>query len=65
MAEDDSGSQDSSILTHADLRQANIMVQWEQGQEINISGIVDWEYCGFYPAYWEAVKLNELYVSFR
>ena len=58
MAEDDSGSQDSCILTHADLRQANIIVQWEQGQEINISGIVDWEYSGFYPAYWEAIKLT-------
>lgn len=58
VGKDDSEDQDCCVLTHGDLRLANIIVQWEQGHDINISGIVDWEYSGFYPAYWEAIKLT-------
>jgi aminoglycoside phosphotransferase len=43
------------VLTHGDLSDRNIMVH--NGK---ITGIIDWEYGGFYPEYWEyvAAQLN-------
>jgi aminoglycoside phosphotransferase len=38
-------------FTHADLSPKNILI--ENG---HVSGIVDWEQAGWYPAYWEYVK---------
>ncbi|KNG83796.1 hypothetical protein ANOM_007393 [Aspergillus nomiae NRRL 13137] len=43
------------VFTHGDLRPQNIMVNHG-----NISGIVDWEFSGWYPEYWEFS--NALYV---
>ncbi|GKZ22967.1 hypothetical protein AbraIFM66951_001488 [Aspergillus brasiliensis] len=37
-----------TVFTHGDLRHRNIMVDNE-----NITGIVDWEFSGWYPEYWE------------
>ncbi|KAK4493935.1 hypothetical protein PRZ48_015121 [Zasmidium cellare] len=48
----------SCVLTHGDLRPANIIVQYTPNGDVDISGIIDWEYSGFYPAFWEAVKLT-------
>lgn len=56
--DDASDSENRCFLTHGDLRQANILVHYGQGQDVRVSGIVDWEYSGFYPAFWEAVKLT-------
>ncbi|WEW60294.1 hypothetical protein PRK78_005779 [Emydomyces testavorans] len=36
------------VFTHGDLRLQNIMVQ-----DGRITGIVDWEFSGWYPEYWE------------
>lgn len=36
------------VLTHGDLHAANILVD----DELNITGIVDWECCGWCPEYW-------------
>ena len=58
LPEDEQSPQDACVLTHGDLKLANIMVQRDQDGEVNISGIVDWEHSGFYPAYWEAVKVT-------
>ena len=39
------------MFTHGDLRFANIMVK-----DGSVSGIVDWEFSGWYPEYWEFCK---------
>lgn len=39
------------VFTHADLHPSNILV--DAGK---LSGIVDWQFAGFYPAYWEYTK---------
>lgn len=39
------------VFTHGDLRLQNVMV--EDG---NVSGILDWEFSGWYPEYWEFSK---------
>lgn len=36
------------VLTHGDLRLQNIM-----DKDGFISGIIDWEFSGWYPDYWE------------
>lgn len=43
----------SSIFTHADIAPRNIMVD-EQNRVI---GILDWEYAGWYPDYWEYAQI--------
>lgn len=40
-----------SVFTHADLHPSNILV--DAGR---LSGIVDWQFAGFFPAYWEYTK---------
>ena len=42
------GSWPPSVFTHGDLNPSNILVH--KGQ---ISGIIDWEFAGWYPHYWE------------
>lgn len=44
---------DHSVFTHADIAPRNIMVD-EQGR---ITGILDWEYAGWYPDYWEYAQI--------
>ncbi|KAI1919258.1 hypothetical protein LOZ52_005506 [Ophidiomyces ophidiicola] len=41
-------SQFTTCFTHGDLNSANILVDGDR-----ISGIVDWDTCGWYPEYWE------------
>jgi aminoglycoside phosphotransferase len=43
---------DALVLTHADLQAKNILVE-VVGEEARLTGIVDWEQSGFYPAHWE------------
>jgi thiamine kinase-like enzyme len=38
------------VFTHADLADRNILVQ-----DGRITGILDWEWAGFYPEHWEFV----------
>src|SRR5437762_6579058 len=40
------------LFTHSDISPRNIMVS----EEGHITGIIDWEYAGWYPEYWEAAK---------
>jgi len=42
------------LFTHGDLAPRNIMVS-DDGR---ITGIIDWEYAGWYPEYWEYVKAH-------
>jgi hypothetical protein len=37
------------VLTHGDLNTGNIMVH-----DGHVSGIIDWEYAGYYPDWWES-----------
>jgi aminoglycoside phosphotransferase (APT) family kinase protein len=39
------------VLAHGDLHQANIMVK-----DGKITGLIDWEFAGWYPEYWDYVK---------
>jgi aminoglycoside phosphotransferase len=43
----------SSVLTHCDLVPRNILVDGAK-----ITGIVDWEFAGWYPEYWEYATMN-------
>ncbi|GLB14244.1 hypothetical protein AtubIFM61612_001669 [Aspergillus tubingensis] len=39
------------VFTHGDFRHPNIMVK-----DGNVTGIVDWEFSGWFPEHWEFVK---------
>ncbi|KAF8222918.1 hypothetical protein L208DRAFT_1319835, partial [Tricholoma matsutake] len=40
------------LFTHANLVDQNILIK-----DGRISGIVDWEWVGFYPEHWEFIKI--------
>ncbi|OJJ31905.1 hypothetical protein ASPWEDRAFT_43931 [Aspergillus wentii DTO 134E9] len=44
---------DHAVFAHGDIAPRNIMVD-ENG---NIIGIIDWEYAGWYPDYWEYAQI--------
>lgn len=43
------------VFTHGDLQPHNILVDMV-GKKYVVSGLLDWEYSGFYPEYYEAVR---------
>ena len=43
------------VFTHGDLRLDNIMVD-EENEIYHVSGLIDWQYSGFYPAHHECLK---------
>ncbi|OAL43414.1 hypothetical protein IQ07DRAFT_299677 [Pyrenochaeta sp. DS3sAY3a] len=44
------------VFSHNDLRPENIIVKLEEGQCF-VAGIIDWQYSGFYPEYYESTKV--------
>ncbi|PGH36831.1 hypothetical protein GX50_00288 [[Emmonsia] crescens] len=51
------------VMTHGDLHPRNIMVTVSDvssthpsAGHVEITGLIDWEMCGYYPEYWEYVK---------
>ncbi|KAJ5585108.1 uncharacterized protein N7459_004908 [Penicillium hispanicum] len=44
------------VFTHGDLRPDNIVVEMTENNQYSITGILDWEYSGFYPDYYESVR---------
>lgn len=46
------------VFTHRDIRPANIMVNKDETQGWTVVAIIDWESSGFYPEYWECVKMT-------
>lgn len=44
---------EASVFTHADIAPRNIMVD----EQNVITGILDWEYAGWYPDYWEYAQI--------
>jgi aminoglycoside phosphotransferase (APT) family kinase protein len=53
-----SDNQSNCVFTHGDIRPANIMVATDTDGIWRITCILDWECSGFYPEYWEAVKMT-------
>lgn len=48
------------VFTHGDVRTANIMVEKDaESGQYAITGIIDWEDSGFYPAYHEATAITQ------
>ena len=48
----------SIVLTHGDVRQANIMVDVGEDGDWRVVGLLGWEAAGFYPEYWGCVKMT-------
>ncbi|KAL8371966.1 hypothetical protein RB595_001669 [Gaeumannomyces hyphopodioides] len=46
------------VFTHGDFRPANIMVDKDKNGIWRVVSIVDWDTSGFYPEYWESVKMT-------
>jgi hypothetical protein len=45
------------VFTHADFHPRNIMVaDTPDGTGVELTGIIDWDYSGFYPEHWEMQK---------
>ena len=44
------------VFTHGDMALHNIIVD-DEGQ--NVTGLIDWEYAGWYPEYWDYIKFFE------
>lgn len=47
----------SAVLTHGDLRKANIMVELDNDHCI-VKGIIDWEESGLYPEFFESFNMT-------
>lgn len=43
-------------LSHGDIRPDNIIVQQSEDGSYTISGLIDWEFGGFYPSHYECTK---------
>ncbi|GAM88657.1 hypothetical protein ANO11243_066910 [Dothideomycetidae sp. 11243] len=47
----------TTVLTHGDLQPRNIVVNLDPDSgSVKITGLVDWDYAGWYPTCWEYVK---------
>ncbi|KAJ6123897.1 hypothetical protein N7471_011214 [Penicillium samsonianum] len=44
---------ESSVFTHADIAPRNILVD----EQNNVTGVLDWEWAGWYPEYWEYAQI--------
>lgn len=65
---DDPGRKNHDVVfTHADVNPRNILIDLYnlpgRTRDSRVSGIVDWEFAGFYPEYWEYTK--SLFEGFR
>ncbi|EGE02750.1 hypothetical protein TEQG_01787 [Trichophyton equinum CBS 127.97] len=47
-----------SVFTHGDVRTDNIMVKQDPNGRYIVTGLIDWEYSGFYPEYYECTGLT-------
>jgi hypothetical protein len=54
-------AEEGSVFTHGDVRTANIMVKLDDCNNYVVTGIIDWEYSGFYPDYYESSKILFLF----
>jgi aminoglycoside phosphotransferase (APT) family kinase protein len=54
-------AQSRVVFTHGDFRAANIMVDVDESGRYFVTGIIDWETSGFYPAYFESTRVLYLF----
>lgn len=47
-----------SVFTYGELRPGNIMVDKDENGQYFVTGIIDWEFSGFYPEYQESVSMT-------
>ncbi|KAK1764727.1 kinase-like domain-containing protein [Phialemonium atrogriseum] len=52
------------VFTHGDLRTANIRVM-KADDGWRITCIIDWDFSGFYPGYWESFKITNTMMAFE
>jgi aminoglycoside phosphotransferase len=48
------------VFTHGDIRPANIIVRRDDSRTWSVAALIDWDSSGFYPEYWEAIKVTNL-----
>lgn len=53
------------VFTHGDIRPDNITVEIINHNHCVVTGILDWEYSGFYPDYYEAVRCTNCLASYE
>lgn len=53
------------VFTHGDLRPDNITVDMDDCNKWVVTGLLDWEYSGFYPEYCEAFKSTNCIVPYE
>ena len=46
------------VFTHGDICPANVIVDQNEDGSWKVVAIIDWESSGFYPEYWECVKMT-------
>lgn len=46
------------VFTHGDLHLENIIVNSTESGEFSVVGLIDWELSGFYPDWWESVRMT-------
>ncbi|KAF2671111.1 hypothetical protein BT63DRAFT_453495 [Microthyrium microscopicum] len=46
------------VFTHGDLHLENIVVNDSPSGDFSIVGLIDWEHSGFYPDWWESVRMT-------
>jgi len=44
------------VFTHGDFRPENVLVEVTEDTKLTVTGLIDWEYSGFYPEYYESTK---------
>lgn len=49
------GTDHRIVFAHGDLSQHNILIK-----DMKIAGLIDWEFAGWYPEYWEYVKFFDV-----
>lgn len=53
------------VFTHGDLRPDNITVEMVGDHDYIVTGLIDWEYSGFYPEYYEAAKITNCLTAYE
>lgn len=48
------GSTNNIVFTYSDLTPRNVIIEGNR-----VKGLLDWEYAGWYPEYWEFIKFFE------